>query len=75
MRCGIQHRRGHGSRGGSNARLRRGVRRGRGHARGQRRVQTPLVSENQLVLEGPWKKEESNSLIFLLEVMSLALLC
>ena len=64
MRFGIQRRRGRGSRGGSNPRLARGVRRGRGHARGQRRVQTPLVSENQLVLQGPWKKEESNSLIF-----------
>ena len=45
MRFGIQRRRGRGSRGGSNPRLARDVRRGRGHARGQRRVWRQIIMQ------------------------------
>ena len=58
------HRRGQRIRGRSTARLVRGASRRRGHACSRNRVQVRSVSDSQLLLEGPWKKEESNSLNF-----------
>ena len=58
------HRRGQRNRGRSTARLVRGASRRRGHACSRNRVQVRSVSDSQLLLEGPWKKEESNSLNF-----------
>ena len=65
-------RRGRRIRGSSRARsVRGGSMRGHARVHGSTRArsvrggrQTRQTSQNQLLLEGPWKKEESNSLIF-----------